>query len=181
MADVLIVGDGPGGLSAALFLAKNEMDVIVFGQDATLVHKAMLYNYLGIPKMAGSEFQKISREQAEGFGAKILDVEVTGVEKIPGGFAATTGGGDRYEGRYLILASGTNLALAEGLGLDKTGDGIEVDRDCRTAIERVYAVGWSTKMRKIEGIIAAGHGASAALDILSAEAGKEVHDFDVVE
>ena len=35
MASVLVVGDGPGGLSAALFLAKNGMDVAVFGQNTT--------------------------------------------------------------------------------------------------------------------------------------------------
>jgi len=60
MADVLIVGDGPAGLSAALFLAKNDMSVTVFGQDTTPMHKAMLYNYLGIPEMTGSDFQKTS-------------------------------------------------------------------------------------------------------------------------
>ena len=53
MADVLIIGDGPGGLSAALFLAKNDMNVTVFGQNKTLMHDAMLYNYLGIPQITG--------------------------------------------------------------------------------------------------------------------------------
>ena len=76
MSDVLIVGDGPAGLSAALFLAKDEMSVKVFGQDQTLMHKAMVYNYLGIPEITGSEFQKVSRQQVEKFGAELLDGEV---------------------------------------------------------------------------------------------------------
>ena len=42
MAKVIIIGDGPGGLSAALFLAKLEMDVTVFGVDKTAMHDAML-------------------------------------------------------------------------------------------------------------------------------------------
>lgn len=57
MAKVIVVGDGPGGLSAALYLAKLKMDVTVFGIDKTSMHSAMLYNYLGIPGMTGGEFQ----------------------------------------------------------------------------------------------------------------------------
>jgi flavin-dependent dehydrogenase len=40
MPDVIVIGDGPGGLSAALFLAKNKMDVVVFGEDKTAMHWA---------------------------------------------------------------------------------------------------------------------------------------------
>ena len=182
MADVLIVGDGPGGLSAALFLAKNEMDVTVFGQDTTPVHKAMFYNYLGIPKMTGSEFQKISREQVKSFGAEIHDVKVSATEKTEGGFAVTTVEGDRQEGKYLVLATGTNVQLAQSLGLAKGADGLEVDRDGRTSVEGLYALGWSTRLKKTQAIISAGQGAATALDILSTETGEAgFHDFDVVE
>ena len=80
MPDVIVVGDGPGGLSAALFLAKNEMSVTVFGKDETLMHKALLYNYLGIPKMPGPEFPQVAREQVTRVGGVIADVEVRSVE-----------------------------------------------------------------------------------------------------
>ena len=97
MPDVIVVGDGPGGLSAALFLAKNDMSVTVFGQDKTLMHKAMLYNYLGIPKIAGPEFQQIGREQVRGFGGEIQDVEVSSVEKGEGGFVVETADGQSHQ------------------------------------------------------------------------------------
>ena len=90
MADVLIIGDGPAGLSAALFLTKNGQNVTVFGQDGTPMHKAMLYNYLGIPEMTGSEFQRVGRAQVQNLGGKIEDVEVTDAEKTDSGFAVTT-------------------------------------------------------------------------------------------
>ncbi len=181
MADVLIVGDGPAGLSAALFLAKNGQRVTVFGQDSTPMHKALLYNYLGIPEMTGSEFQRISRAQVQKLGGKIEDVEVTRAEKTERGFAVTTADGTRKEGKYLVLATGTNTKLAEGLGLDKQNKGIVADADGRTSVAGLFAVGWNTRLIRTQAIISAGQGAATALEILSVEAGEDFHDFDVVE
>lgn len=181
MPDVIVVGDGPGGLSAALFLAKNDMSVTVFGQDETLMHKAMLYNYLGIPKMAGPEFQQIGREQVRGFGGEIQDVEVSSVEKGEEGFGVETADGQRHQAQYLILATGPSNPLAESLGVAKEADGLAADRHGRTSVEGLYVLGWSTRLKKIQAIISAGDGACAALDILSAKAGEDIHDFDLIE
>ena len=181
MADVLIIGDGPAGLSAALFLTKNGQNVTVFGQDGTPMHKAMLYNYLGIPEMTGSEFQRVGRAQVQNLGGKIEDVEVTDAEKTDAGFAVTTADGDRREGKYLILATGTNTKLAEGLSLAKENKGIVADGDGRTSVEGLFAVGWNTRLIRTQAIISAGQGAATALEILSLEAGEDFHDFDVVE
>lgn len=181
MADVLIVGDGPGGLSAALFLAKKDQEVVVFGQDKTPMHSAMLYNYLGIPEITGSDFQRQARQQVEGFGARLLDAEAAAVEKTAEGFAVTTAEGERYEGAYLILATGPKRQLAESLGLAMNADrGVDADRDGRTAVENLYVIGWATRPQRIQAIISAGDGAAAALSILSRQAGKDFHDFDVV-
>ncbi len=181
MADVLIVGDGPGGLSAALFLAKNGLSVTVIGKDETLMHKALLYNYLGIPKITGSDLMAAARTQVEGFGAKVLTDSVTAMVVDGEAYAVTVEGGETHTGRYLILAMGSKRALADGLQLDRREDGtITVDLDQRTSLSRCYALGWSTHRHKTQAIIAAGDGARAALDILSAEKGEDFHDFDVV-
>lgn len=181
MADVIVVGDGPGGLSAALFLAKNGLDVVVFGQDKTPMHKAMLYNYLGIKEMTGPEFQKIGREQVAGFGGRIADAEVTGGEKTANGFAVTTGDGKRHEAAYLIIATGAKVQLVDDLGPAMDGQEMKADRDGRTSVKGLYAVGWTARRDKIQAIISAGEGAAAALDILSERKGKDLHDFDVLE
>jgi thioredoxin reductase (NADPH) len=184
MADVLIIGDGPGGLSAALFLAKNDMDVTVFGQNKTFMHDAMLYNYLGIPEVTGTEFQEISRRQVDGFGSKILDVEVTEVETGGAEFAVSTAAGDKHQGKYLIVATGFEEALVEKLGLgtdSDNDDAIIADREGKTAVENLYVIGWLTRGQRTQAIISAGEGAATALSILSTEAGRDIHDFDVVK
>lgn len=180
MAKIIIVGDGPAGLSAALFLAKNGMEVTVFGKDTTSMHRAMLYNYLGIPEIKGSEFQKTARAQVAGFGARLEDLEVTAVEKTADGFVVTTEDGERHLSQYVVIAEGKGLKLVESLGLPANEAGAEVDPNGRTAIDGLYVVGRSARIKRSQAIISAGAGAVAALDILSTEAGRDVNDFDVV-
>ena len=88
MAVVGVVGDGPGGLSAALFLAKAGQEVVVYGQDKTAMNYAFLYNYLGIPEISGTSFQQVARRQVESFGAELIDVEVTGVNASDAGLSS---------------------------------------------------------------------------------------------
>ena len=182
MADVLIVGDGPGALSAALFLAKNDLAVTVIGKDETLMHKAVLYNYLGIPEITGDDFMATARQQVEKFGGQLLHGEVNAIVQDGEAFAATADDGQTHTGRYLILAMGSKRDLADGLQIDRREDGtIKVDLDQQTSLDKCYALGWSTHRHKTQAIIAAGDGGRAALDILSAEKGEDFHDFDVVE
>lgn len=177
MTKVNIVGDGPGGLSAALFLAKNGHEVNVFGQDGTAMNYAYLHNYLGIPEISGTEFQGIARKQAESFGAVLIDQEVTSVS---GGnvFTVETQSGS-HESEYLILTEGKNPELARSLGVDEDDKGaIAVDTEYRSSIDRLYVLGRSVRPARSQAIISAGAGAVAALDILAREEGKDVQDWD---
>lgn len=178
MTKVIIVGDGPAGLSCALFLAKNNIDVTIFGQDNTAMHYAELHNYLGIPKILGSEFQEIARKQVADFGADLQDALVTDVSKTDDGFTVTLEDGSNHAAQYVVLAEGKGVKLNQSLGLTKEGRSVEVDRHGRTAVSGLYGVGRSTKMNRSQAIISAGEGASAALDILSTEAGRDVLDYD---
>lgn len=180
MSRVVIVGDGPAGLSAALFLAKNDVDTVVFGQDETAMHYAHLYNYLGIEDLGGTEFQQIARRQVATHGADLRDAEVTGITRTEAeGFVVTTTEDDRITADYVILAGGKAAqSLAASLGAEKDGGHVPVDTENRTEVDRVYAVGRVARPERSQAIISAGAGAVAALDILSRAAGKDVHDWD---
>lgn len=178
MASVAIIGDGPGGLSAALFLAKGGLDVTVFGTDETAMHNAYLYNYLGIPEIAGSDFQRIARDQAASHGAAMSDEPVDSVAVTDRAFTVTTEGGAAVIADYVVLTEGRSPKLAMSLGVDTADDGIAVDREYRSSLDRVYVVGRSARPKRSQAIISAGAGATAALDILSREAGRDVQDWD---
>lgn len=179
MAKVIIIGDGPAGLSAALLLAKNDVETAVFAQDDTAMHYAELHNYLGIPLIRGSEFQRIARDQVVEHGAVIREEEVTEVTASGEGCTIRTADGREESADYLVLAAGKpGQQLAEQLGVERSHRGVVVDREQRTGVDRVYAAGRTTRMERSQAIISAGDGARAALDILSREAGQDVHDWD---
>jgi thioredoxin reductase (NADPH) len=179
MATVAIVGDGPAGLSAALFIAKNGHDAVVFGQDDTAMHYAQLHNYLGIRDIAGSDFQVVAREQVAGVGAHLRDAQVTEVAAVGEDGFLVSAGDDELSADYVILAGGKAAqGFARSLDADVVDGKVTVDTEYRTLVDRLYAVGRVARPERSQAIISAGAGATAAIDILSREAGKDVHDWD---
>src|SRR6056297_1766146 len=102
MPTVAIVGGGPAGLSAGLFTAKNGLETVVFDTDQTWLHKAHLFNYLGIESEDGTAFVEDSREQVESFGVDLRSAEVTDVEHTEGGFVVSAA--EQHEAQYVVLA-----------------------------------------------------------------------------
>lgn len=181
MPDVIVVGDGPAGLSAALFTAKNGLDTLVFGQDDTSMHKAYLKNYLGIEAVDGTAFMETARSQVEDQGAEIEDREVVEVTDTLDGFEVATEF-DSFEATYVVLATGYAREVAERLGCEfeeiNDTEVVTVDRNNETSVDDVYAAGWTVRPEKIQAAVSVGGGAIAALDILSTEKGQPFRDFD---
>jgi thioredoxin reductase (NADPH) len=179
MARIVIVGDGPAGLSAGLFLAKNGHEAVVFGTDDTAMHHAHLHNYLGVPDVDGSAFQAVSRKQAVDVGVDLRDVEVTEITAgEQGGFVVHADDG-ALTADYVVLAGGKSAQrFASALGAPPEDGKVPVDVEQRTIVPRLYAAGRVVRPERSQAIVSAGAGAVAALDILSREAGRDVHDWD---
>lgn len=177
--DVIIIGDGPGGLSAALLLAKNGLDVVVYGLDKTAMHFAMLKNYLGLPEIHGSEFQKTARDQVVSFGATVIDQRVEKVATDANGFLVSLDDGQQVRAPYLILSEGKSPRLALQLGLEHdAAHGITTDANGQSSVPGAYVVGRLRRPGRSQAIISAGDGAASAIDILSRRKGENFADWD---
>jgi thioredoxin reductase (NADPH) len=105
--DVAVIGGGPAGLSAAIYLARFNRTVVVIddGEGRSTAHQVN-ENYLGFPRgIAARDLRKKGAAQAARFGATFLDACVTSVRESGDGFALRCGR-KVVHARAIIVATG---------------------------------------------------------------------------
>ena len=108
--DLIIIGAGPAGLTAAQYGGRSNLSVLVLeklapGGQALLID--VLENYPGIaPGKTGFEFSEDLHRQAESFGAEFLTEEAQSLKKEGDIFTVTLGNGQTRSARAVILATG---------------------------------------------------------------------------
>lgn len=107
MSDILILGYGPAGISAALYGLRAGLDVQLVGKDAGALAKAhKIENYFGLKEpLTGEELAEVGKSQALALGAKIADDEVTDL-MFDGNEFVATGLAGSFRGKVCIMATG---------------------------------------------------------------------------
>lgn len=107
MSDVIIIGGGPAGSSAAIYTARAGQDTLVFDRGGgTTRDVETIDNYLGFPEgTSGPELVELGHEHAERFGAEFIEEEVIRVGQDGMRYSLETNK-DEYTAEGLIIATG---------------------------------------------------------------------------
>lgn len=119
MENIVIIGAGPAGISAALYAARGNMNPLVINNGIGALEKAeKIENYYGLEQpLSGKELYERGISQAETLGVRILDAEVLGINGFDT-FTVKTTAGD-FDTVSVILATGGKRSAPKIPGLKK--------------------------------------------------------------
>jgi thioredoxin reductase (NADPH) len=186
MYDIVIIGAGPAGASAALFTAKAGKKTLLVDHGKSMTKKAWLENHYGVSEITGPDLVETGKKQAIKFGTELVEDQVLNITKEADGFTVETEN-TSYQAKHVLLATGIATDLAEKIGLELK-DGTEpriktvlkVDQDGKTNQAGIWAAGTIAGV-SVHTIVTAGHGAHVAINIISELNGSRYVDHDILK
>ena len=140
MYDIIIIGSGPAGLSAAIYAQRACLDTIVIEKNVIsggqVLNTWEVDNYPGFPGVTGFELSRQFREHANKLGARVVQDEVVQVE-LSGNVKKVVCEEETYEARCVSLASGAHHRTLEVPGEEELrGAGVSYCATCDGAFFR---------------------------------------------
>ena len=130
VCDVIVIGAGPAGISASIYLKRDNINVLVFTTDNSVLKKAgVINNYYGVGEISGEELYNKGLSQAKGLEIAVLKEEVTSIIKNDI-FEIHTNSG-KYYAKSIVLATGVSRTNPRIKDIDKfEGKGVSYCATC---------------------------------------------------
>ncbi len=142
MYDVIIIGKGPAGISAALYTVRAKLKTLIIGKDESALKKTeKIENYYGFSEPVSGEFLlREGEKQVRRLGVDIYDDEVIAIEKLD--FFEVTTASSVYSAKAVLMATGQpqKKVRIEKLG-DYEGRGVSYCTTCDGFFYRNLKVG----------------------------------------
>lgn len=109
MRDLIIVGAGPAGMTAAVYAARKKLDALLLSQNVggQVLWTAGVENYMGYQFIEGAELMRKFEEQVRQFPLDMrIGEKVSALSRVDEGFLLKTDQNGRYEARAVIIATG---------------------------------------------------------------------------
>ena len=163
--DCIVIGGGPGGVSAAVYAVRGGSSVAIVHNGASALHRAeRIQNYYGVGEVSGAELYRNGLEHAAALGAEVIDGEVTFVRELDGLFTVVSTAGE-FVGRRAVIAVGASRVRANIPGLTELdGKGVSYCAVCDAFFYR----------KKRVGVVGAGEFAEHEYNALSGVVGEVV-------
>lgn len=112
MRDIIIIGSGPAGLSAAIYGKRANLEVLVAEKDyegmGQIAESGQVDNYLGIPGISGYDLGERFRSHAAEMGVEFLEAEVTALRPVNDSWQITLEDGEVISAKAVIYSAGAS-------------------------------------------------------------------------
>ncbi len=133
MYDVIIIGAGPAGMTAAIYGVRREMKTLIIGREVggQVALASEIENYPGFESIKSFELIQKIKQQALNFGAELKEDEVKKIEKTDEGTFILYTGRDKFETKTVVVAMGLSpRRLAVPGEVELNGRGVSYCANC---------------------------------------------------